>query len=472
MKSPWALALLLAVPAAAQAPTSGAFEAKIALESSMESRLEARLRQVFNTSNVVAMVGVDLAVEKEAEKEAEAPRELEVLPGIPLSQQLSRPGRGPAKAPLTTVRRVSAKVLVDPETFKSKDKVREAAEEMLGTDASRGDKVEVLAHEFKASGPPLTPADFLKPSGLFPVLWLLLGLGALAALFGKVLLPLLGLFREWLAKGEAAAQAAEKRREIAPEEAASADAAAAEAADWTESRPDLPFSFLQERDLPALLLLLQKARPITAAVVVHYLPPNLAAEALSNLSAEVRRKVVTLMSRVTQLNSAQVRAVEESIRSRINYLMGGEHKLAQLLSSSPAGLQKELLGALTEHDPSLGDRLRRRLVLMEDLALLDPAGLKALLRRVPLKSMAAVLKSDPALKAALLPKAGGGVGEWLSQEIDLAGDLTAEALAAEQKRVLASLGVLVREGRVILKREEAACGPEPAPGPQAQAQGS
>ncbi|MBI5242722.1 MAG: hypothetical protein HY922_03430 [Elusimicrobia bacterium] len=426
---------------------SGEVEAKLQIESSIERRLETLLRKALNTEEIIVMVNVEMATETKREK---VDRE-DVLPGVPV--KFTSNSQAPLGTIMTMVRRVCATVLVDEAASKDDVQfVQKTAESLLGASLERGDTVLVQRMRFRKTPPPSTADFFKQPSGFLSALWLLLALGAIVAIYQGALKPFISVLREWAQARQAAAQAAEKKPET---EAAEEEKAAAEPApeDWAEARSDLPFAFLQARDMPALILLLQKARPLTAAVVIHYLPPNLASEALKTLAPEIRRKIVTFMSRVTQLDQSQVKAVEESIRSRINYLMGGEHKLAEILEHSSGDLQRELLEALASHDRTLGERLRRRLVLIEDLGLLSEAELKHLMRRVPLKSLAAVLKHHPEVKDCILPKVTSGVGEWLTQEIELTGQLPAEAVETEQRRVLGALSHLVREGRIDLHKD-------------------
>jgi flagellar motor switch protein FliG len=170
------------------------------------------------------------------------------------------------------------------------------------------------------------------------------------------------------------------------------------------------------------------------------------------LPAEVRRDVAKAMSRVVQLEEENVRQIEDSLRARIDYLMGGEDKLAEILDEAPPALQDEMLAAVRGEEPDAAARLGRRIVRLDDLAYLDADGLKTLSRRVPIRSLASVLRSSEDLKGRVLPKLTAGLGAWLAQEIELATALSGERLAVEQKRVLAVLAQLVREGAVRVER--------------------
>jgi flagellar motor switch protein FliG len=448
---------------AARSSPSGEMEAKLELEGSIERRLESVLRKALDSENIIVIVNVETETASKKEKAEEESKE-DILPGVPPKFTPGVPSAGPLAVMLTTVKNVSVAVLIEDSLTDADVKfVKEKAAHLLGT---YPEQIAVEKIKFRKP-PPASPADYFKqPSRLLELLWLIVVLGAIVVIYQGALKPFIGVLREWSQARQAAAAAADKRPENEALETVRPEAAAA-AEDWTESRADYPFAFLQPRDIPALNLLLQKARPLTAAVVIHYLPPNLASEALQALAPDIRRKIVTFMSKVTQLDQSQVKAVEDSIRSRINYLMGGEHKLAELLGHAPAGLQRELLQALGEQNPTLGERLRRRIVLVEDLGLLNEAELKILMRRVPLRSLAVVLKSHPEVKDAMLPKVTTGVGEWLSQEIDLTGLMPTEAVETEQRRVLEALSQLVREGRINLHKEETPPLSSPAAGQSA-----
>ncbi|MBI2362133.1 MAG: hypothetical protein HYV15_01955 [Elusimicrobia bacterium] len=289
---------------------------------------------------------------------------------------------------------------------------------------------------------------------------------AVGLVYGRFLRPLLGVLRE-VGMARAAPQAAQAIPGAAvdntgPAPALEAAPKAREALPPPEDE-DLPFSFLRERHVPMLKFLLRRAPGKTAAVIVHYLPAALATEVLAALPLETRQDVARAMAKVVQLEEDNVRQIEDSLRARIDYLMGGEDKLAEILDQAPATLQEELLAAVRGEDPEAAARLGRRIVRLEDIAWLDSNDLKTLSRRVPIRSLAAILRSDQELKGRVMPKLTAGLGAWLGQEIELAAELRGERLASEQKRVLTTLAQLVKEGAVRLQRPEEAPAALPPP---------
>lgn len=460
LRQPLLTALLLLAPAAA--PAAGALnvsqeiEAKVALEGALERRLQTLLRRLLGSEEVLVVVNVRLGDSRR--------ERAEVLPGVPVKETPA--DSASAAAVLTMVQSLSASVfLEDSATDEQVELARATAARLLGLEPRRGDRLTVermppvpKGAAAEASG---APSSLLSPA-LVSLLWLAAALVALAILHAAFLKPLLAVLKDFARARAApplpAAPAPPPQPDAPPELAARPEPVVSNghAEANGKHRPEsLPFSFIRERHLPMLGFLLRQSAPRTAAVIIHYLPPRMSAQLLIGLVPEARRRVVECMSRVTQLQEKEVRTVEDHLKARIEYLMGGEDKLVEILNEVPAGVQEELLTSVGATDPSLSDRLGRRIVLLEDLALLTAADLKTLSRRVQLKSLAVVLKAAPALKDTLLPKLAPGLRQWLQQEIDLAADISAEALEVERRKVLIALSGLVREGGIVLRKEHA-----------------
>jgi flagellar motor switch protein FliG len=211
--------------------------------------------------------------------------------------------------------------------------------------------------------------------------------------------------------------------------------------------------------------MLAEQADVDSAIVIQYLPPALASRALSSLTALKRERVLGFMSVPALLSHGDVKRLEDSVLAKIDYIMGGEEKLAAILDQASISMQAEILSAVRKRDPELGRRLDRRVVVLEDIAQLDENALSALSRRATVRSLAAVLKYSSRLRDRVLPKLKGGLGEWLTQETALIGDLSEQAKEAEMQRVLQALVKLVREGKIALRKDA----PAPSPLPPAAA---
>ncbi|MBI4061541.1 MAG: hypothetical protein HY403_08935 [Elusimicrobia bacterium] len=447
------LAALSAAPAAAQAPTGRAassrdIEMKVTLESVMEKRLETVLRKVLASEDVSVVANVELLAESDRP-------EVEVLPGVVVKQTPS--SAAPMELPASLVKRITLSVfLAHSASDADIASARAATERLVGLKPERGD---VLNVEKVGAPPPnkLSRSPFieraLNPGTFLLLAWLLAACWGLIHVSRRFLDPLLGVLREAVqSRSDAESRrAAPSAEEAAAETTAAPDALAPAAPAGPDERKH-PFSFIQERDLPALELLLLEQSDATAAIIVQYLSPALAARALASMTASRREDVLARMSKPALIDQAEVKKIEEAILAKIDYIMGGEEKIVSMLDQASIAMQTDMLETVRRHDPELGLRLDRRLVMIEDIALLDESGLTALSRQATVRGMAVVLRALPKLHATVLPKLKTGLGEWLTQEAALIGDLPEQVKETEMRRVHQALVRLVREGKIVLRK--------------------
>ena len=142
-----------------------------------------------------------------------------------------------------------------------------------------------------------------------------------------------------------------------------------------------------------------------------------------------------------------------------------------ILSGLDEAVQEKALAAFSRLDPALSRKLNASVVKLADLAALDAQQALALIRRVPMRTLAAALKGTPHAE----PFAGrltGGMQERFRQELDLTRPAAGEGYKAERTKVLEALRALIKEGFIKLgappaakpATAPAAARPVPAPG--------
>ncbi|MDX6771029.1 MAG: FliG C-terminal domain-containing protein [Elusimicrobiota bacterium] len=448
------VAALAASGAQAQAPLRASaaadLEAKVALESSVEKRLQDVLRRLLGADEVVVVVNADLL------SDAERP-DTEILPGVSAKQA---PGQVTAFGlPASMVRRLSVVILVDRSVpDESVELARKTAERMVGLRPDRGDALSVERMDFrKTPAPPAPRETLLSPRGVWSLAWIVTAVVGLLLLTRRFFEPLVSAIKEGADALKTSRASPGLRQDPAGFGATPLDPTRPLAEAPARPAPSdnervLPFSFIQERDVPTLVTLLENQSAQMAAIIIHFLPAAYASTALDAMPEARRKEVVSLMTTPMLLDMTHVQALEATIRASIDCLIGGEDKLADILAESPVRLQNELLAALREADQALGERILKRLIVLDDVARLDDAGLTTLSRAVPLKSMAVALKTSPELATHVLGRLKSGLGDWLKQEIELAGEVPERARDLEVRRVVSALTGLVREGRVALRK--------------------
>jgi flagellar motor switch protein FliG len=459
---------LIAVPALAQARVASSqdIEVKVSLESLMERRLETVLRKVLGTDDVFVVVNAELLADS-------ARPDVEVLPGVTVKKIPASPA--PLEMPASLVRRITVSVFV-PHAMsdENRDLAQKTAARMIGLKPERGDVLNVE----KLAAPTAVPGtisaampepasrlgrfldQLLRPAVLLLLVWLIAAVAGLLLVARRFFDPLIGVLRDAAqslhrtGSERSVATAKERESEVAAKTPAAAEPAPAKGGDAPERR--LPFSFIREKDMPALEMLLQEQSDITAAVIVHYLPPALASRALAAMTAPIREKVLVHLSNPAVLDHSDVGNIEDAILSKIDYILGGEDKIVAILDQAPISMQNEILSIVSRNDPAFGKRVGQRVVLLDDIGLLEEADLTVLSRQANVRGMAVVLKYLPHLREKILPKLKSGLGEWLAQETALVGDISEPVKEAEMRRVLQAFTALVREGKIVLRKGEAA----------------
>lgn len=430
-------------------------EAKVSLENSLEKRLQGVLREMLGTDDLIVIVNVVLRSEAEAKQEAD------VLPGVPVQAADPLTASGLA---MPMVSRLSATVMVDQNTPpKDVELTKTVAAGILGISAARGDVLNVEMIKFHKSH--LLSDSQRYVSLASSILWLIFAVVAGLFLQKKFLGPLITSLRD-LSTAALMRKSAEERAPAAEREASATEAAEKSTATSPAPAPEtirpVPFAFISGRDVPKLIHILRTSSVEDASTIIQYLPADIAGKLLASLEVETRRQVVNALSRVSELSEYRVRPVEDSLRKRIDFLIGGEDKLVELFGALPSSMQADLLFALRDNDPATAENVSKRLFFLEDLSVFEPAEIKLLSRRVPAKILAVILKSSAELQASVLPKLAAGTREWLIQEINLSPEPAPEALEAARQTVIASVSQLLREGRIVLRKKAPVAAPPPA----------
>lgn len=472
-----ALALLPAAPlyAQAQAPSRTSLEAKLALENSLEKRVRMVLAEALGTEDIIVIISAEL---QEQDKKAK-----EILPGIPQQEKM---GEASLSSSLTMVKKITASLILDRSVSEADTQLaRKLAGGLLGLPADRQDLITVEKMDFRKAKP-LTLADLFLPPNLWSLVWVVVV--AVLSVFTVMafLSPLSKSARAFVEAFNAHTAAvtassgdrAERRDETEKEQQtaeASREVQAAQAADGRKP----PFWFLTAGHVPSLAFIMKQRPTEDLTILLSYAPGEAAAklaEALYPKSAEA----LAQLPKVTLLPEARVRALEAEVQSALDYVVGGEDKALNILSSLDEAVQEKALSAFSRLDPVMGRKLVSSVVRLANLQDLEPAHAQALARRLPARVLAAALKNSP-YAAAFMAKLAGGMQDRLKQELDLTRDLPAEAYKADRARLVDTMRQMLKEGLISLKpggapRPAAAAvpgarpaaarpaGPAPAPG--------
>lgn len=129
-----------------------------------------------------------------------------------------------------------------------------------------------------------------------------------------------------------------------------------------------PFEFLHDFAPDELLVLLADEQPQTLALVLSYLPAQLAAAALAEMPPERQTVVVGRIAAMGLPSEEVVRMVAEAVRRRAfgeaaprtpHSMPSGVAGVVKLLNAMVPAAERRLLGDLAEADPALHGKIRQ-----------------------------------------------------------------------------------------------------------------
>jgi flagellar motor switch protein FliG len=213
-----------------------------------------------------------------------------------------------------------------------------------------------------------------------------------------------------------------------------------------------------DMDARQLFNLIRHEQAQTVALVLSYVGPEKAAEALAYFHAELRDRIVERIATLAPIPIEVVEKVVELLvakrgvsQTRALNQTGGVKTAADVLNSMDKNAGKSLLTAIEERNAELGLAIRQKMFTFEDLVALESSILQRILREVDMRDLALALKAaSEKLKAALLSCISKRAAETVNEEIAFMGPVKLRDIESAQMRIIDSARKLEAEGEIDL----------------------
>lgn len=214
-----------------------------------------------------------------------------------------------------------------------------------------------------------------------------------------------------------------------------------------------PFSFIKKSNIPNLVYLVQEEQPEIIALILSYLNPDEAADLMTQLPTELQGKVALSMATVKQASHESVARAEETIKKKIDFLVGGLERFTGIIDRLDKETRDEILSALAKESPALVERVRREIFTFENITDLDDTALQLVLREIKTNSLArALMNADENIVSKIKTNISTGAATLLDEEMSLTGYLTAAQIEEERRRVVEIVRKLEKDGKILLKK--------------------
>ncbi|MBN1824105.1 MAG: tetratricopeptide repeat protein [Endomicrobiales bacterium] len=434
------------------------------------------LDKILGTGKAIVMVDVQLGLEtkiiKQEAKERKAERKKRLgevdylLPGVPNPKSVaseSAPGEskeesGQAQETKIEVRTVIKKqmvtVLYDEKIGQEKlDIVKDAIITSLKIDTKRGDTLDFKKTKFTQG----FFDELLRPQVLIPVIIALLLLFFLFGPFASFLRSYVRTLRE---RGGTEVTV-DSKFEGGPGEgeegkggmggAGALSAAELEALE-REGKKYHPFDYINDDNIKRMVYLIRKEPPQTIALVVSYLKPEYVKEVINALTPEVQAKVALEMATIRSLSQEDVKKVDDYIKEKIEFLVGGVNHLLEVLDQVDKVTQMNIFDYLRDENPDLYEKVRKYVLMFEDIPNFPDQAMQLIIRELKTQDMAKALRNAPnEVLNKFFSNMSANAAAILREEMEYGRPLSNEEIEEERKRIMNLIKQMESEGKVFVR---------------------
>lgn len=198
------------------------------------------------------------------------------------------------------------------------------------------------------------------------------------------------------------------------------------------------------------------------AVVLRFLPSQLASDMLSHLDEEIRRKVVVQMATSELPSERIIDQIENHLLARLPMVSQRKqddkeriNAVVSIMQRSSKEAVEAMLDELSRQDPALADQVRDWMFVFDDIARLDDTAVRAIMQELENGVLAIALRKAPeTVKDRFFSNMSKRAVEGLMEEMEYAGKMPYSEVAAKQKEIVQIARSLADRGEIKLGLQE------------------
>lgn len=218
------------------------------------------------------------------------------------------------------------------------------------------------------------------------------------------------------------------------------------------------FDVLKKADSTQLVNFLSKEHPQTIALILSHLNPDQTAQALVELSEELRTEVVyriATLGKISPQTLTQIeKVVDELAGFSINQTMGqlgGTKSVANILNRINISMNKEIISSIEEKDEDVGLEIKRLMFLFDDIIHLQDRDIQRILKEIDRKDLALSLKVvDDRVQEKIFSNMSERAADLLKEELQFMGPVKLKEVEAAQGRVVDQIKQLEEQDEVTI----------------------
>lgn len=221
-----------------------------------------------------------------------------------------------------------------------------------------------------------------------------------------------------------------------------------------------PFRFLKDVDPEQLLNMIKSEHPQTIALILTYLPYDMASKILCSLKPELQAEVGVRIAQTDRTSPEVIKKMEELLSKKIkNFtnqnvrVVGGVETIVGILNQVDRGTEKSILSTLEKKDKKLAEEVRNLLFVFEDILKIDDRAVQRLLKEIDTNILAKALKgSSREVKEKIFKNMSERAALIIQEDMEAMGPIRITEVELAQQDIVKKIKDLEDAGEIILAR--------------------
>ncbi len=218
------------------------------------------------------------------------------------------------------------------------------------------------------------------------------------------------------------------------------------------------FDVLKKADSTQLVNFLNKEHPQTIALILSHLNPDQTAEALKELSDDMRAEVVFRIATLGKISPQTLKQIEKVVDELAGFSMnqsmsklGGPKSVATILNRTNVTLSKDVIAGIEERDPEVAAEIKRLMFLFEDIIHLQDRDIQRIMKEVDRKDLSLALKiADEKVQSKIFSNMSERAADLLKEELQYMGPVKLKEVEAAQARIVDTIKQLEEQEEITI----------------------
>lgn len=201
--------------------------------------------------------------------------------------------------------------------------------------------------------------------------------------------------------------------------------------------------------------------PQVAAFIMSYLPIDKAGKIMSHISPLHHTDLVYRIYNMKAPHSMALKHLDIILGEKLNCLVtsdttdvGGIDSLVKIIKGTSGNTQKSIIESLDNEYPDLCEQVKQRIIVFEDIVLLNNRSVQKVLKEVDMHTLAlAIKKADDEIRDVVTSNLSERAGFTLKEEIDSLGKVPLREVESAQQKIVDIIRRMKEHEEIIIRRE-------------------